>query len=186
MKKYIFAFTLCALSHNASAQNFSDKVDVVSDIPSGSYHLDSAPYPNTVIGRGHWEIVADPFTTISSLNIEHYIFLFGTGSLESITVYGSAFAEIGLVINSGSPTEQSFTGIGIQPGEYFFELSGYNLNQGGSTLVSGFDLISTIKFTGSYSVIPEPASAGAFLGALSLGVAFICRRSSRKSIQFGA
>jgi hypothetical protein len=179
MKYTILAFAFFTLPLRAEILNFSDGVDVVPDTPSGSYFLDASPYANTVIGKGAWDVAADPFSPISSLNINHYIFLFGAGSLESVTVHGITSTEVNLVVNSGMPDEQTFLGeSGILPNEYFFDLNGYNLNQGGSTLFVGFDSIDSINFTGTYTAVPEPASAGVLMGALALASASGRRRTS--------
>lgn len=177
MKYQLLALTFFTFSLKTEAQSFSDRVDVVSDMPPGSLFLDPSPYPNTVIGKGSWEVIANPFSSISSLDINHYIFLFGEGSLESVTVYGITLAGVSLVVNSGMPNEQMVLGEpGVMPDEYFFDLDGYNLYQGGSTLIVGFDSIDVINFTGTYTVVPEPAAASALVGAVALTLSLGRRR----------
>lgn len=172
MKQLILAFAFSSASFGATV--FVDSVNVVTGMPPAPYTLDSTPYMNTVIGQGQWEVSVSPFSTISSFEIIHSIFLFGSGSLDIVKVYGSTGGAVSLTVNPGLPAQQTFLGSsGSLPNEYVFSLNNFSLGQGGSTLISGFGSINTINFSGSYSVIPEP-SGMMLTGAAT--ISFLLRR----------
>jgi len=153
---------------------FSDTVDVVSSTP---ITLDGGPYANSIIGTGVWLVDPNPFSSIISLELNHSILLLGAGALNIVTVYGSTSGMVELTANPFHPTnEQSFAGqSGALPNEYIFNLSNYNLGQGGVTLIDGFDSISRINFAGSYMTIPE-ASSGLLFSITAIILTSIRRR----------
>ena len=160
MKQVLLAISLAGSSLGATTIVFSDSVNVVAGAPPTSYIFDSSPYMNAVIGQGQWELFSTS-STISNLNINHYIFLFGSGTLDSVKVYGvpQLSGALTLTANPLTPLQQSFAGTaGALPNEYVFNMNGYNLNQGGVTLISGFSSINTINFAGSYTVVPESST----------------------------
>jgi len=168
-------------SLNASAILFTDSVDVAAVPSAGSYTLDTSAYANSVIGNGPWFVVANAPSSISNFELTHYIFLFGSGVLESVKVRGTTSGAVNFTARDGTPFEEVFFGsIGETPNEYIFELNTLEMYQGGSTLISGFDMINKITFTGSYTEIPEPASAGTLLGILFFTSATYYRRNHRK------
>lgn len=174
MKLILIGFALSNLSLGAATYVFSDSVDVISAVPPAKYFLDASPYANSVIGTGVWEVVVNPFSPIGSFEVSHYISFFGDGVLESVKVYGSSPSDVYLIANPGLPTEQTFLGSpGALSNEYIYVLSGFDLNQGGTTLIAGFTSINTINFSGSYTQIPEPTTAGLFLGIFVLTTVFL-------------
>lgn len=179
IKIQILLAAICSsLTFGTTIIPFSDNVDVVPGMP---ITLDTSPYTNSIIGVGPWYVEANPFSSsMSSLEITHYIFLLGSGLLDTVTVYGSASGMVELTANPGFPSEQAFAGqIGVLPNEYVFNLSGYNMNQGGVTLISGFDSISKINFSGSYMETPEP-STSILLAVSIVGLAFTRRIHSTR------
>ena len=160
MKQILLSMALAGSSLGATTIVFSDSVNVVAGAPPTSYILDSSPYMNAVIGQGQWELLSFS-STISDFSINHYIFLFGSGTLDGVKVYGipQLSGALTLTANPLTPLAQTFMGTaGALPNEYVFNMSGYNLNQGGATLISGFSSISTINFAGTYTVVPEPST----------------------------
>jgi hypothetical protein len=157
MKILALALTLVlsSTSKSATTVSFSDNVDVVSSPPPIS--LDSTPYMNTIINQ-QWLVIANSSSTISNLEITSYIFLFGSGTFEKVTVYGATQSPVSLVANPGTSREQTFPGIpGTTTNEYVFDMNGYNF-QPNVTKIAGFSTINTINFMGKYTVIPEPSS----------------------------
>ena len=149
----LLAMSLSGVSFGATVINFSDSVNIISSPPS--IILDTLPYANTVIGV-EW-LVFTSSTTITNLDISHHIFLFGSGALNTVRVFGSAQSVVSLVANPGSPFEQTFLGSpGPTASEYIFDMSDYNF-QPSVTTISGFSTISTINFVGAYTLIPEPS-----------------------------
>lgn len=166
MKQLLLALAFSSASFGATV--FLDSVDVVTGMPPTPYSLNSTPYMNTIICQGQWEVSASPFSTISSFDIIHSILLFGSGSLDIVKVYGSTGGPVSLTVNQGLPAQQTFLGSsGTIQNEFVFALNNFSLGQGGSTLITGFNSINTINFSGSYSVIPEPS------GMILAGVAAI-------------
>ena len=155
--KLLFLSIFSANSWLGATTIFSDSVNVVSS-PT-SIVLDSSPYANTIINQGGWDVVANTFTsTISSLEINHYIFLFGSGTLSTVRVFGTTQSVVSLVANPGTSFEQTFLGTpGTITNEYVFNMNGYSF-QPNVTTVSGFSTISTINFAGAYTVVPEPST----------------------------
>lgn len=176
--KQQFLLHLIGISISSGAVvTFSDSVDVISGSPS--YTLDSTPYGNSIIGTGEWFVDVTFSSTINSFEVAHSIFLFSSGSLDTVTVFGTTSGAVELTANAGFPTEEGFSGTaGVLPNEHVFDLSGYNLNQGGNTLFSGFDSISTINFSGSYTSVPEP-SASMLLVTTMVSLTFRRRRFRR-------
>ena len=157
MKQIFLSIFLASSCLGATTIIFSDSVNVVSSPPP--IVLDSSPYANTVINQGGWQAVANTFTsTISSLEIDHYIFLFGSGTLNTVKVFGTTQSVVSLVANPGTFFEQTFIGSpGTTSNEYIFDMNGYNF-QPNVTTISGFSTISTINFAGTYTVVPEPST----------------------------
>ena len=156
MKQIFLSIFLASSCLGATTIIFSDSVNVVSSPPP--IVLDSSPYANTVINQGGWQAVANTFTsTISSLEIDHYIVLFGSGTLNTVKVFGTTQSVVSLVANPGTFFEQTFIGSpGTTSNEYIFDMNGYNF-QPNVTTISGFSTISTINFAGTYTVVPEPS-----------------------------
>jgi PEP-CTERM motif len=176
MVKILLAISLVSSSSGATTIMFSGSVNVVAGAPPMSYLLDSSPYMNTVIGQGSWELLSFS-STISNLNINHYIFLFGSGTLDSVKVYGvpQLSGVLTFTANPLTPLQQVFMGAaGTLPNEYVFNLGGYNLGQGGSTAIAGFSSINTINFAGTYTVIPEPSTM--LLAGMATMSFLLCRR----------
>lgn len=170
IKLQILLATICTGLAFGATISFSDDVDVVSGTP---ITLDTSAYTNTIIGTGAWLVEANPFSSsMSSLEVNHYISLLSSGTLDVVTVYGVSSGMLELTANPSHPTnEQSFEGqSGALPNEYVFNLSGYDLGQGGVTVIDGFDSISRINFSGSYATIPEP-SVPILLAVTAIGLA---------------
>ena len=175
MKQALLAISLAGSSLGATTIVFSDRVDVVAGAPQTPYFLDSSPYMNDVIGQGSWELFSTS-STISNLSINHYIFLFGSGTLDIVKVYGMPLLSgtLTLTANPLTSSQQNFIGTaGTLPNEYVFNMNGYNMNQGGETLITGFNSINSINFAGTYTVVPEPAT---LLLAGMATVSFLFRR----------
>lgn len=169
IKLQILLATICPGLVFGATILFFDDIDVVSGTP---ITLETSAYANTIIGTGTWQVEANPSSSsISSLEINHYISLLGSGTLNTVTVYGLASGIVELTANPSNPTnEQSFDGqSGALPNEYVFNLSGYDLAQGGVTLIEGFDSISRINVSGFYATIPEPSTA-IFLALTAIGL----------------
>jgi hypothetical protein len=159
MKHILLTMILAGSSLGATTIVFSDSVNVVAGALPTSYILDSSPYMNTVIGQGQWELISFS-STISDFNINHYIFLFGSGTLDSVKVYGvpQMSGALTLTANPLTPLAQTFVGtVGAFPNEYIFDMNGYSF-QPNVTTISGFSTITTINFAGAYTVIPEPST----------------------------
>ncbi len=157
MKQILLLLTLPRLSHGATVINFSDSVNVIFNPPP--IVLDSSPYSNTIINQAEWKVAANTFTsTISNLEINHYIFLFGSGALNTVKVFGTTQSVVNLVANPGTLFEQTFVGSpGTTADEYIFNMNGYNF-QPNATTISGFSTINTINFAGTFTLVPEPSA----------------------------
>ena len=154
MKQILLSIALASSCLGSTTIIFSDSVNVVPG-PS-SIDLDSSPYTNTVINQGEWQVVSFS-STISNLDINHYIFLFGSGTLNTVKVFGTTLSTVRLVADPGSFFEQTFTGSpGTTANEYVFNMNGYV--QPSKTTIIGFSTITSINFAGTYTVIPEPST----------------------------
>ncbi len=154
MKQILLSVSLASSCLGATTISFSDSVNVVSG-PS-SIILDSSPYANTVIDQGGWQVLAVS-STISDLDINHYIFLFASGTLNTVKVFGNTLSMVSLVADPGSFFEQTFTGSpGTTTNEYVFNMNGYI--QPSKTRIIGFSTITSITFAGTYTVVPEPSA----------------------------
>lgn len=174
------ASLLCA----TTGVTFSDSVDVLFQSPY--YTLDASQYVNTVMGvqSGSWMVDSFQETTISNFKVTHSIFLLGQGTLNTVRVYGSTSSTVNLIANQNTPQEQSYSGsTGTLTNEFVFNLSGYDMAQGGETLFTGFDTITKITFSGEYMQIPEPsASYVLLLPAAGLALGRSLRRRKRCSL----
>ena len=176
MKQLFFVILLATQSLEAAVVQFSDSVNVVTGPPPLPYTLDFSSYPNTVIGQGLWQVAVDPSSVLGSFDVLHYISLFSTGTLDRVTVTGTAASNVRLVANLGTPVEQTFLGSSTTTA-YDFNLSGYNMDQEDSTLLTGFTSISKITFTGSINTIPEPS---AFIFTSMAKLTIVMRRKRTK------
>ncbi|MDB4437986.1 PEP-CTERM sorting domain-containing protein [bacterium] len=166
----LLAAVFGGLASGSTIVNFSDTVDVLS----GANSLDSSSYTNSIISADfsstEWTVFSETTSPISNFWVDHSIFLLGSGTLNTVKVFGVASGAVNLIANPTFPSEESFSGVWQFPeDEYVFELLGYDMAQGGTTLFSGFDSISSIEFSGTYETIPEP-STPILLGLSILGL----------------
>ena len=159
MNKIILSTLCLTLSAQSTwAVSFSDRFDVIQSAEF-EYQLDGSPYDNTIIGMGNWGITLIPPVSIQSFDVRHSIFLFGEGVLDRIRVFGTAISDSEPTLTIDIEEELIFTGmVGTSANETIFDLSGTLMNQGGSTLISGFTTIDAIEFEGRYTNIPEASS----------------------------
>lgn len=182
-QQILLSLAFCKLAFGTTIIPFSDSIDVSGTGGADPFILDSSSYSNTIIGT-QWAVDAGSSSNIGDFRIDYYpsFFFMGNIRFNEITVHGTiSGGTVNLTANYLTPDQQIFTHTaGANPNEFDYDLRPYSANQGGTTLITGFDSITRIDFNGVHVTVPEP-STSILLGLSAVGLLFARRKCRTRS-----